>query len=69
MKLLLFFLITTLIISGCYTEYRYPRKRVVVYNRYNNYRNNNKRPLFYSSKPNIRTYPISNNNKYKSRIK
>lgn len=54
MKLLLFFLISTLIISGCYTEYRYPRKRVVFYKSYNNYRNNFNRPLFYSSKINLR---------------
>lgn len=69
MKLLLFFLITTLLISGCYTEYRYPRKRVVVYNRYNNYRNNNKRPLFYSSKSTMRLGKNSNTYRFKPRIK
>ncbi|MEY4056974.1 MAG: hypothetical protein RLZ50_186 [Bacteroidota bacterium] len=69
MKLFLFFLITTLIISGCYPEYRYPRKSVVVYNRYNNYRNNYNRPLFYSSKPNLRLGKNLNTYRYKPRVK
>ncbi|MGI9137717.1 MAG: hypothetical protein ACR2IM_01625, partial [Sediminibacterium sp.] len=59
----------TLIIPGCYNEYRYPKKRVVVYNRYNNYRSNLNRPLFYAPKSNWRKVNYSNNYRFKPRIK
>lgn len=68
MELLLFSCFTVLISSGCYTEYKFTKKRVIVNNRLN-YRNKYIHLLFYSSKPNIRIYSNSNNNKYKSRIK
>ncbi len=68
MKALLFLCFITIILSGCYTEYRYPKKRVVVYKQFN-VRNNYKRPLYYTVRPNMRFVPYTNNNRFKARKK
>lgn len=68
MKSLLFCCFIVVLTTGCFSEYRYPKKRVVVYDRLN-YRNNYNRPLYYNTKNNMRFSPYSNKNRFKTRRK